>query len=946
MMDFSILSEHTLHFQSENLAAFRYPGSDHTIVSFASMGVENDKIPFEFMKTFKNMHVNVVFIKDPSLKWYNHGIEGIGPQVSDVVSQLKRLFTEMGTQRVTTTGASMGGYGAILYGCLLHAQHVVAFAPQTVITMEDRAKLHDKRWKRDLDNAVPYAYGDLAEVIAQAPDTCVRIYAGDEDILDLLHAQHVLMFPTFNLVGVEGAVHEVALTLKRAGRLNTIFETIHQDQQFPQEEFIHQSNPRLMRHIQRIYALHMETLETDDNQYIRLYEEAVMDLPQWAAGLHHLGTLYLNSKQYKPAHETLQRVIDLEQPNAKLKNFAMHKAGLCLTKLGKRQEAITLFEQMAQEPNPPLGVYSSLFQLYREDGNYEAAAAFMKPIQERDNRAAESILADLAENEYAQLQPYLADSPPQPKAVQTESEEQTVPATEAPFIAPETPAPQPVASEPVAAVPTVRIADTIPDAPPPAARVQAPEDDNQENLGQQILSTPEVEVFQYPGATLTVLACTSLEVRIKAHEYDFFKSISAFPVNKVFIRQPRLEWYNNLVRGLGENLDETVPALRKIIEDLGTETLVTVGSSMGGWGAILFGCHLNAKHVVALAPQTFIRDELRDAYGDTRWPIPLGKLKTRQVEDLLPLVQEHPNTQIDIYFGHDDFYDLFHEVRLKVHDKVNLISVPGGHHEVGLPLKRQGYLSKILADAFTGKGLSHVVPELGGSFETKCPEVFAFAQRWIAQQEQSSSPDKPEAIIEAIESQVPAWAGGQCKLGDVYFRAYDYAKAIPQLEKGLAAVPPESRMASEAMNQLGISYRRVRRFDESIAILEKGLQYYPRSTGLLYQTGESYMAVKNYDKAETYFLKSLEVNPRYTGTLYQLGLLYIERQDYTQATEYFQRNLDVNPKHVWSLYHMAKIQQTLGDIPAAKTWCEQAMAINANHMQAKMLLKELEAVAV
>jgi|GEM_PF-5413724 len=65
-MDLSSAIHHTVIYHSDNIAALNHPDAEIAIISFASMGANNDKAPFEFLKALSELTVNIIFVKDPS----------------------------------------------------------------------------------------------------------------------------------------------------------------------------------------------------------------------------------------------------------------------------------------------------------------------------------------------------------------------------------------------------------------------------------------------------------------------------------------------------------------------------------------------------------------------------------------------------------------------------------------------------------------------------------------------------------------------------------------------------------------------------------------------------------------------------------------------------------------------------------------------------------------
>lgn len=70
----------------------------------------------------------------------------------------------------------------------------------------------------------------------------------------------------------------------------------------------------------------------------------------------------------------------------------------------------------------------------------------------------------------------------------------------------------------------------------------------------------------------------------------------------LYMRDVDKRWYLNKLPGIGESVEDTIVFLKN--ETRKYRTSIFVGSSMGGYAAILFGSLLNAKSVIAQTPQT------------------------------------------------------------------------------------------------------------------------------------------------------------------------------------------------------------------------------------------------------------------------------------------------------------------------------------------------------
>jgi len=74
-----------------------------------------------------------------------------------------------------------------------------------------------------------------------------------------------------------------------------------------------------------------------------------------------------------------------------------------------------------------------------------------------------------------------------------------------------------------------------------------------------------------------------------------------------FYLDKQLKWYHEGIDGISKSIDETARYLQKIISKF--EEVIFIGSSAGGYAAILFGSLLKVNKIIAFKPQTIIKPE-------------------------------------------------------------------------------------------------------------------------------------------------------------------------------------------------------------------------------------------------------------------------------------------------------------------------------------------------
>lgn len=181
---------------------------------------------FEFARLLDRLSVRQVLLRDPHRLWYYRGVPGLGASIEAVHEFLAQLKAGLRPRRIVTLGTSAGGYAAILFGLLLQADEVLAFAPQTRLTEPGDSRTPERiealhalvgRSAPPLELSALWPRGQ-----ERAPR--VRIYYSEDEPLDVLHARRLEPLTGVQLQPVRCEGHRIIPHLKRDGRLSRILE--------------------------------------------------------------------------------------------------------------------------------------------------------------------------------------------------------------------------------------------------------------------------------------------------------------------------------------------------------------------------------------------------------------------------------------------------------------------------------------------------------------------------------------------------------------------------------------------------------------------------------------------------------------------------------------------------------------------------------------------------
>jgi pimeloyl-ACP methyl ester carboxylesterase len=129
--------------------------------------------------------------------------------------------------------------------------------------------------------------------------------------------------------------------------------------------------------------------------------------------------------------------------------------------------------------------------------------------------------------------------------------------------------------------------------------------------------------YRGPGEVLAV--CFGAFEPERLPPFEFFgrlkkiEKISGRKVNKILVRDTSNSWYHYGVPGLGCDIADTISRLRDLISQTRPSRVVTLGQSMGAFGAVLYGALLDVDEAIAFGPLAVFNSALSARFSDERW---------------------------------------------------------------------------------------------------------------------------------------------------------------------------------------------------------------------------------------------------------------------------------------------------------------------------------------
>lgn len=199
-----------------------------------------------------------------------------------------------------------------------------------------------------------------------------------------------------------------------------------------------------------------------------------------------------------------------------------------------------------------------------------------------------------------------------------------------------------------------------------------------------------------PGSSSRlVVVFTGLKLSVGGESLDEFAgSVTEGGTNKVlFVTDRRATWY--AAPGLWSRIVEMV---EDVCDAERVDEVLSLGNSMGGYGALLLARDLEVRRAVAFAPQVTMDKHLLD---DVRWPdvaTVWGPLPVPCIGDTIAGTK----TEYLAHAGSNAPQDVAHLDRLPDHPRLYRRVWPRGRHNLARSLKDAGLLKDVISASLRG----------------------------------------------------------------------------------------------------------------------------------------------------------------------------------------------------------------------------------------------------
>lgn len=349
--------------------------------------------------------------------------------------------------------------------------------------------------------------------------------------------------------------------------------------------------------------------------------------------------------------------------------------------------------------------------------------------------------------------------------------------------------------------------------------------------------------ISHPGSKKLVILMSATGT--KPGRFNLWKHADDLPYHKLYLRVPTNDWYQNGVPTLGGNLEETYDSIRKLAEGCDADEIYTVGSSMGGYGAILFGIALDAA-VLAFSPETRLNLPFSRSYKMI--PSDVDIVKPNLLEDM-----KAAKRPIHIYTGELDPVDLYCAQMVHRLPLVNVETFPYDEHTV----MRSLFFSERLVPtirAFVEDRLQPVNNRSKSVFKSS-KMASRFFSGWV-KFHKKDYPAAAKHLKEALEVS-PFLIGANVFMAKTLLRLGDSGKALEHATLAFSMLPEDYEhrfLVAHCLRMAGA-------LDEAKQAHKATLEIWPDSPRTCFDLGQIYLTCGEFEAARRYFGRAVDLEP-------------------------------------------------------------------------------------
>lgn len=335
-----------------------------------------------------------------------------------------------------------------------------------------------------------------------------------------------------------------------------------------------------------------------------------------------------------------------------------------------------------------------------------------------------------------------------------------------------------------------------------------------------------------------------------------FKPYSALlegSYNLIFVNDRDNMWYQHGIDGLDGTSQGAATALVSEARRIGNGRVVTLGSSMGGFGAVLFASLGGADGCLAFGVETLLN------LPGSRSLRFISKTAGVRYPDLRDII----TAATHLVVSEEDETDLYCALRVLDHPLITAQSIRGIDHpgiQIITPLHK-------LIETFAYTGCAPLPSDrIGGVLRSRDLVSRLFEASMIAS---ASGDEKALPILSRLATEGAHFLPDQ-RLAEIYKRNNDYPRALLHWRRVLELEP----LSYNALTSLGSWTKQP--VEASIELLRRSAKINPYHGPTFLHLGKMYLKMGHEQLAEQNFRQALKVTPALSAAQLELDKLLVE----------------------------------------------------------------------
>jgi hypothetical protein len=213
----------------------------------------------------------------------------------------------------------------------------------------------------------------------------------------------------------------------------------------------------------------------------------------------------------------------------------------------------------------------------------------------------------------------------------------------------------------------------------------------------KLLATDPVLAVRAPGSRRLLLVFTTVKRHAGLSSLrKFYNYVAPHGVNVVFLADERNVGYLKGISSFGD-FEQSLQALRGLMLRWKVNDVLTYGTSIGGYGAMLYGTYLHARRVLSMAGMASIAPEFDKRTASHRMVDGLREVEqTRDLDFSQVVANISRKPRFDCYYAIDHEDDVRQAAVLARLKNVVLHKLDWGGHAIVTRLEREGRFRPIL----------------------------------------------------------------------------------------------------------------------------------------------------------------------------------------------------------------------------------------------------------